>query len=89
MNWILVLAKSAKKQLNRLPETDRSRILSVIGQMGLNPLGGGVTQLHHPKLPSFRRRVGNYRILFDIYPDRRIIIITEVIRRTSTTYRRR
>ena len=35
---------------------------------------------------SWRRRVGNYRIFFDVDPVRRVIDIIEITRRTSTTY---
>ena len=33
------------------------------------------------------RRVGDWRILFDLYPDRRLVDILDIRRRTTTTYR--
>ena len=37
---------------------------------------------------AFCRRVGNYRILFDIDPAKREVLIHDVVRRSSTTHRR-
>jgi len=38
---------------------------------------------------AFRRRVGDWRILFDASPERRVIEVADVARRSSTTYRKR
>ena len=35
---------------------------------------------------AWRRRVGTYRILFDLHPERSLIVVTAIVRRTSTTY---
>jgi mRNA-degrading endonuclease RelE of RelBE toxin-antitoxin system len=35
---------------------------------------------------EFRRRVGDWRIFFDIYAEERRVVVTAVERRTSTTY---
>ena len=54
--------------------------------MRRDPLSGDVTRLtNHPV--SFRRRVGNYRILFDLDPASRTVLVHDVVRRSSTTYR--
>jgi mRNA-degrading endonuclease RelE of RelBE toxin-antitoxin system len=38
---------------------------------------------------SFRRRAGSWRIFFDLYPERLLVEVTDIVRRTTTTYRRR
>jgi mRNA-degrading endonuclease RelE of RelBE toxin-antitoxin system len=35
---------------------------------------------------AWRRRVGDWRILFDIEPEKRRVLVHDVVRRTSTTY---
>ena len=53
-----------------------------------DPLAGDVKALRgHPI--GYRRRVGNYRILFDLALNTRTVLIHDVVRRTSQTYRRR
>jgi mRNA-degrading endonuclease RelE of RelBE toxin-antitoxin system len=56
--------------------------------MRFNPFAGDVRPLR--KQPTaFRRRVGGWRILFDASPERRLIEVADVARRSSTTYRKR
>ncbi|MGH7814063.1 MAG: type II toxin-antitoxin system RelE family toxin [Candidatus Binataceae bacterium] len=58
--------------------------------MEQDPRGGDVLRLHPVSgLPAFRRRVGDYRILFDLYPERNLILVSDIVRRTTTTYRGR
>jgi mRNA-degrading endonuclease RelE of RelBE toxin-antitoxin system len=35
---------------------------------------------------AWRRRVGSYRILYDLYVDQRLIVVVGIVRRSSTTY---
>jgi mRNA-degrading endonuclease RelE of RelBE toxin-antitoxin system len=84
MEWIVVLAGPAKKALKRIPTSDRTRILAALGEMQQNPFSGDIRKLQG--LPGFRRRVGNWRILFEVVPERGHVVIAAIERRTSTTY---
>jgi mRNA interferase RelE/StbE len=84
MEWTVVLAGPARKALKRVPTVDRTRILAALGEMQQNPFQGDIRKLQG--LPGFRRRVGNWRILFEIVPERRHVIVAAIERRTSTTY---
>ena len=55
--------------------------------MARNPFAGDVARLKGSQ--SYRRRVGDWRLFFDVYPERRLVEVTELARRTTTTYRRR
>ena len=57
-------------------------------QMENGPFVGDVAPLTHQPT-AFRRRVGDWRIFFDVYPARRLVEVREIKRRTTTTYRRR
>ena len=35
---------------------------------------------------AWRRRVGNYRVVYDLYFEERLIVVSSILRRTSTTY---
>ena len=85
MNWNLVVAGPARRQLRKLPLKDYERILSAFRQMQDNPFSGDVKFLQATGA-GFRRRVGNDRILYDIQTKQRVITILEVLRRNSTTY---
>jgi mRNA-degrading endonuclease RelE of RelBE toxin-antitoxin system len=41
------------------------------------------------QLAAFRRRVGNWRLFFDLDPTRHLVEVRAIERRTSTTYRKR
>ena len=83
--WELVVTKPAEKRLGTFPPKDRARIQAALLEMRENPFAGDIVRLK--ALPSaWRRRVGSYRILFDISPEHLRIVVTGIERRTSTTY---
>jgi mRNA-degrading endonuclease RelE of RelBE toxin-antitoxin system len=84
MEWTVVLAGPAKKSLKRIPAGDKTRILAALAEMQENPFQGDIRKLQG--LPGFRRRVGNWRILFEVLPDQRQIAVAAIERRTSTTH---
>ncbi|MBI2327068.1 type II toxin-antitoxin system RelE/ParE family toxin [Candidatus Curtissbacteria bacterium] len=76
--------KSAVKQLKSFPQSTQTNILnSISARLVASPyLADGK---HIKKLTDgYRLRVGNYRIFY--YLDQKIVVITSIIRRTSTTY---
>ena len=88
MNWTLIVAKPAQRQLERAPRADRARLLEALEAMRRDPFESDIARLKDQPA-NFRRRVGAWRILFDLDPAGRRIEILAVMRRTSTTYRRR
>ena len=86
--WTVDVAKSAQKQLDKLPSRDFVRMDAAIASMRLDPFAADVVRLSNATT-AYRRRVGSYRILFDAFPDRRHVDIVAVVRRTTTTYRKR
>jgi mRNA interferase RelE/StbE len=86
MNFDVELASLAKKQLDKLPNDARSRVVAAIRQMANDPCAGDIQRLKGPHF-GWRRRVGECRILYDLDPVARLIIIARVERRSTTTYR--
>ncbi len=84
-NWLIILVDSAKKNFKRLPKNDLERIKKAIDQMELNPFSGDIVKLSGEE-NVWRRRVGNYRIIFEIVSERRTVYIYEIKRRTSNVY---
>ena len=84
MEWTVVLAGPARKALRRIPTTDRTRIEAALAGMQQDPFQGDVRKLQG--LPGFRRRVGNWRIFFEINLEPKHVVIAAIVRRTSTTY---
>lgn len=88
MGWRLTVARDAQKALMRLPSRERERIGVALVEMADDPLSGDVKRLRNFS-PAFRRRVGSYRLLFDLVPEERRIEIQAIERRDDHTYRRR
>ena len=56
--------------------------------MEANPFAGDIERLQGEHT-AFRRRVGDWRFLFDVHRQVRLVEIRSIERRTTTTYRRR
>jgi mRNA-degrading endonuclease RelE of RelBE toxin-antitoxin system len=54
--------------------------------MKQNPYVGDTRPLQGRFEGAFRRRVGNWRIIFAIKSAARIVLVADIVRRTSTTY---
>jgi mRNA-degrading endonuclease RelE of RelBE toxin-antitoxin system len=85
MTWRLRIAKSAEKELERSPVKDRSYIKATLADMQVNPFSGDIARLKNQQA-AFRRRVGNYRIFFDVHTGNGVVDVVAIKRRTSTTY---
>jgi mRNA-degrading endonuclease RelE of RelBE toxin-antitoxin system len=71
-----------------MAKPDRERLLQAIDEMAQDPLTGDIQPLKsHPT--AFRRRVGDWRVFFDVDRERRQVEVTDIERRTTTTYRKR
>jgi len=84
-NWLVVLAGPALKSLRRVPARDQVRIHAALDELEVNPLGGDIRKLKGER-QGFRRRVGDWRIFFDLHPAEERVVVTAIERRTSTTY---
>lgn len=88
MSWRLTFSRNAQRSLRRLPPDVRRRLDGTFAEMARDPLSGDVVVLRDYPV-GYRRRVGPYRILFDVDQATHSVQVQEIERRTSTTYRRR
>jgi len=82
--WLVVLAGPARKSLKRVPPHDRASIRAAIDEMEMNPFQGDIKYLKGQD--RLRRRVGDWRIFFHLERVQRVLYVTAIERRTSTTY---
>jgi mRNA interferase RelE/StbE len=85
MSWTLRIAHGAAKALARVPAKDRQRLLSAVHKMQSNPFSGDIVRLHGEP-HTWRRRIGSYRIFFEVSTARLEVDVLDIVRRTSTTY---
>lgn len=84
--WQLKIRDRVLKDVARFPKRDQMAIDEVIGdEIGTNPYLGDIEKMKGEE-NSWRRRVGNYRIFYEIIVRDKTIYIFRIERRTSKTY---
>lgn len=82
----VVLGRKAEKSLKKIPRDFQKKIKIAILALEENPFCFGTIKLISYPAAPYRHRVGDYRILFDIWEEKKTLIISDIKRRTSTTY---
>jgi mRNA-degrading endonuclease RelE of RelBE toxin-antitoxin system len=85
MKWDLVITNPAQRDLRKVPRKDIQQVDAVMGQMCANPYGGDIKYLRGEN-GALRRRVGVWRIFFELKDEHRRIVVLAVKRRVSKTY---
>ena len=85
MNWELHLRNRAKKSLSRFPKKDQIYIAIGLRELATNPYSGDFKKISGEE-NSWRRRIGAYRIFYEIIPQEKTIFVFRIERRTSKTY---
>ena len=85
MTWGLVITEPAARHLRELPANDIKRLDAAMETMRTNPYSGDVKFLRGTG-GALRRRVGPWRILFELHKESRLIVILAIKRRRSNTY---
>lgn len=83
--WVLDVDDSVYRAMRKFPRHDVEAIDRVFETMARNPFEGDIVRLKGSS-SRWRRRVGSYRIFYIVNPFEHTVTISEVERRTSTTY---
>ena len=85
MTWSLVLTKPATRDLRDARRADVEHIDAAFEDMRSDPYGGDIKFLKGTNR-TMRRRVGDWRILFEVHADQHLVVNLGVTRRSSNTY---
>jgi len=77
-SYKIVFKASAEKDLRKLPKTAILSILSAINALAVNPYPNGTKKLKGIATPSFRIRIGNYRVIYQVNDNELIVHIVEI-----------
>ncbi len=80
MNYRVEIVGAAKRQLKRLSKENKRRVLDAIEKLEENPRPHGYKQLQGEE-NLFRRRVGDYRIIYEIHDPVLLILVLTVAHR--------
>ena len=87
MNWNVKIAKRASKQMKRISKKDVQYLLNALESLIEDPYWGDIEKISG-ETNTWRRRVGNYRILYEIFSNEKFVSVFDIRRRTTTAYRR-
>jgi mRNA interferase RelE/StbE len=87
MSYRLEYSSSAKKYLKALSSDRRRQLVGKIERLAENPDNPSLDVKKLVEREGFRMRVGPYRILFERYDDRLLILVVAVLPR-GQAYRR-
>ncbi len=84
--WRVAVAKSAARSIERLPAAVQARVEQALVALESDPFDAAHSKALRPGRDRRRWRVGEYRILYTLDRAAKVAVISDVLRRTSTTY---
>lgn len=85
VSWVLQIDPKVIKTLQKFPKNQAKRIITAIEQLPNNPYQGDIQKMKGEK-NVWRRRIGEYRVFYEIISDESVLHVFHIERRTSTTY---
>lgn len=85
--WSVEVRGKARKALGKIPAKNAGDIIVAIEELKTNPFFGDVEKLKG-EISAWRRRVGSYRIFYEIYQRTHSVFVYHIERRGTHTYRR-
>ncbi len=84
-NWVLQVDSAVYRFLKKIPRHEAGRIFRVIESLPGNPFSGDIQKMKG-EINTWRRRVGVYRIFYELVPEGKVIYVFKAERRSSKTY---
>lgn len=84
-NWVLQIDPAVLKSLKKFPQNDSRRISIAIENLSTNPYTGDIQKMKGED-NVWRRRVGSYRVFYEVLLAENTIHVYHIERRTTQTY---
>jgi mRNA interferase RelE/StbE len=78
--------RDLEKLKGRIRMQDFERLRNAVRSLAEEPHPPGVRKIRGAE-KAYRIRVGNYRVVYDVYDSDNLVLILQVARRSETTYR--
>ena len=85
MNWDVVVDKQVEKSLKKIQRRDIERLVVTMQEFSADPYAGDVEKMEGEE-NVWRRRIGAFRIFYELYPSKKIVYVFSIKRRASNTY---
>jgi len=88
MSWVCRFSANAEQDLRGLPKAIQRRVARVLDHIASDPFQGDVKALQGPEWKGvFRRRMGDYRLLFTADLTQKTVVVLQISLRSGKTYR--
>jgi mRNA interferase RelE/StbE len=84
MSYLVILPKSVRKELDRLPDQIAGRILAAVAGLETQPRPAGCKKLRGES--AWRIRVGDYRVIYEIH-DKVLQVVVVTVGHRREVYR--
>jgi len=78
--------RDLEKLKSRIRMQDFEQLRNAVRSLAEEPRPRGVRKIRGTK-KAYRIRVGNYRVVYDVYDSDNLVLILQIARRSETTYR--
>ena len=87
MSWVCSISREATKEIQSFPKPPQKQIYTSLQEMETNPFQGDVCVIRSGKFQHcHRKRVGKYRVIFQLDTLKKIVLVLTILRRGDTTY---
>jgi mRNA interferase RelE/StbE len=76
VTYTVEILRSAQRQVARIDRQDQTRIKAAVRELANNPHPAGSRKLSGRS--AWRIRVGTYRVIYEIYDDRLIVLVVTI-----------
>lgn len=83
----IIFSPSARKSLGKIPKDYQIKIKGLIRRLSEDPFLFDLKKLSPKFAATHRLRYGSYRLFLHIDTETKVIMIAEITRRTTQTYR--
>ena len=84
MGYTLKIHRDVEKQLQRIPKSQRERMVVTMRSLRIDPRPPGCVKLDNV---LFRVRQGQYRVIYAVFDKEVVIVICKVAKRAEDTYK--
>jgi len=78
--------RDLEKLKGRIRRQDFERLREAVNSLATEPRPQGIRKIKSAER-AYRIRVGNYRVVYEVYDSDKLVLILQVARRSETTYR--
>jgi len=86
-SFLIEWRKSTKKDLRRIATTEVTKIVAAVTDLANDPRPHGCTKMQASDF-AYRIRIGDYRVIYEIFEDRLVIEVVRVSHRREV-YRKK